>query len=103
MVAFIPWQRRKAFPLSRTLLHYRAITPSLRRWLDPGRKYSKLSFSLYIWVHLDSFVEGELDKLGVLTDGVEGDEERLAEDGEHRCGRNCLKVEVVFLHLGSIF
>ena len=52
--------------------------------------------------HLDSFVEGKFDKFGVLINCVEGDKEGLAEDREHSCWRDRLKVEVILLNLGSI-
>ena len=52
--------------------------------------------------HLDGFVEGKFDKFGVLINCVEGDKEGLAEDREHSCGRDRLKVEVILLDLGSI-
>ena len=52
--------------------------------------------------HLDGFVEGKFDKFGVLINCVEGDKEGLAEDREHSCQRDRLKVEVILLDLGSI-
>ena len=56
-----------------------------------------------IGLALNGSVQRELHELGVLIDGVESHQERLAEDREHGGGGDYLEVEVVFQDLDNFW